>query len=163
MDGGEAAMTKTRELLEERQTTHGEYTVNAQISQDIMTICHDAPSWPKLTRVQRETLHMIAHKMARILGGNPNVEDHWRDIAGYAVLAADRVTKKEFDYVKAVGEWPTQYDESFRKTVPVEDSNKHADQMKKNITHDELMNLPKEEQMMYRWAPYANSYKLDLG
>ncbi len=99
-------MTKTRDLLAERQTTHGDYTINAEVSQYIMGICQKAPSWINLTPVQRETIHMIAHKIARIVGGNPNVEDHWRDIAGYAVLAADRIEK------------PT--------IVPVEDSNRHA-------------------------------------
>jgi hypothetical protein len=42
---------------------------------------------------QRETLDMIAHKIGRILAGDPNVEDHWKDIAGYATLSADRVRK----------------------------------------------------------------------
>jgi hypothetical protein len=39
--------------------------------------------------MQRESLDMIAHKIARILNGNPNVHDHWHDIAGYATLVAN--------------------------------------------------------------------------
>ncbi|WP_257617167.1 hypothetical protein [Campylobacter pinnipediorum] len=31
---------------------------------------------------------MIAHKIARILAGNPNYKDHWDDIAGYATLVS---------------------------------------------------------------------------
>lgn len=33
---------------------------------------------------------MIAHKIGRILNGDPNYRDSWDDIAGYAKLAADR-------------------------------------------------------------------------
>lgn len=31
-------------------------------------------------------LEMIAHKIARILNGDPNYADNWHDIAGYATL-----------------------------------------------------------------------------
>lgn len=40
---------------------------------------------------QRECLEMIAHKIGRILNGDPHYEDSWRDIAGYATLVADRL------------------------------------------------------------------------
>lgn len=40
---------------------------------------------------QKEALEMIASKIARILNGNTNNEDSWRDIAGYATLVADRL------------------------------------------------------------------------
>jgi len=35
----------------------------------------------------REALEMIAHKIGRILNGDPNYADSWHDIAGYAKLA----------------------------------------------------------------------------
>lgn len=40
---------------------------------------------------QREALEMIAHKIARILNGDPNYADSWHDVAGYATLVADRL------------------------------------------------------------------------
>jgi hypothetical protein len=40
---------------------------------------------------QREALDMIAHKIGRILNGDPNYADSWVDIAGYAKLVADRL------------------------------------------------------------------------
>ena len=40
---------------------------------------------------QREALEMIAHKIARILNGDPDYADSWHDIAGYAQLVADRL------------------------------------------------------------------------
>lgn len=36
---------------------------------------------------------MIAHKIGRILNGDPNYADSWIDIAGYAKLVADRLEK----------------------------------------------------------------------
>lgn len=40
---------------------------------------------------QWEALEMIVHKIGRIVNGNPDVTDHWVDIAGYATLIADRL------------------------------------------------------------------------
>lgn len=84
-------MTDVRAILSQRRSTHGDYTVNARVAQQAIEIWAREPSWYKLTHVQRETLWMIAHKVARILGGSPNHRDHWDDVAGYAVLTADRV------------------------------------------------------------------------
>jgi hypothetical protein len=44
---------------------------------------------------QREALDMIAHKIGRILNGDPDYSDSWRDIAGYATLVADRLDGKD--------------------------------------------------------------------
>ena len=44
---------------------------------------------------QREALEMIAHKIARILNGDPNYADNWIDIAGYATLVANRLEKED--------------------------------------------------------------------
>jgi hypothetical protein len=35
----------------------------------------------------------VAHKIGRILAGNPSFRDHWADIAGYAKLVADRCSE----------------------------------------------------------------------
>jgi hypothetical protein len=37
---------------------------------------------------QREALDQIATEFARILAGDPGCAEHWRDLAGYAWLAA---------------------------------------------------------------------------
>lgn len=36
--------------------------------------------------VRELEFEMIAHKIARILNGDPNYADNWHDIAGYATL-----------------------------------------------------------------------------
>lgn len=44
-----------------------------------------------LTAPQRESLELIATKMGRITSGNPNIQDHWDDISGYAELISKRL------------------------------------------------------------------------
>lgn len=83
---------KTEEILAERQTTHGEFKDNARMSQNIKRLMEGTKNWQSLEDFQKESLHMIAHKIGRILEGNPHFKDHWDDIAGYAKLVADRVT-----------------------------------------------------------------------
>ena len=93
----------TTELLNERGKTHGDYGHHANITQNIKTVMANcwAPwngadrvhCWHKLRNDQKESLDMIAHKIGRILAGDPDFRDHWDDIAGYAKLAADRCSK----------------------------------------------------------------------
>ena len=47
-----------------------------------------------LSYQQLEALEMICHKIARIVAGDPDFADHWRDIAGYATLVANELEAK---------------------------------------------------------------------
>lgn len=87
-----SAPKAVEEILAQRSTTHGDFTENARLAQEIMRVLNSGPSWGDITDVQKEALHMIAHKMARIVGGNPDIADHWDDIAGYATLVSQRVS-----------------------------------------------------------------------
>lgn len=80
----------TEEILAERAKTHGEYSTHARITQSLKRLMRDQRSFANLDDSKIEALEMIAHKIGRILNGNPNYRDHWDDIAGYAKLAADR-------------------------------------------------------------------------
>lgn len=92
----EARLRKTVEsldtLLATRGATHGNYDNHALVSQNLK---NSITPWynPDHTTVHRESLEMIAHKIGRILAGDPNFRDHWDDIAGYARLAAERCSK----------------------------------------------------------------------
>ena len=79
-------------VLNERQGTHGDYGVTAEIAQLLKSIVREAnnKAGGKLTLVQMESLDMICTKVARILSGDPNEKDHWVDLAGYASLVAER-------------------------------------------------------------------------
>ena len=78
-------------LLAERKSTHGEYRDHARYTQAIKAILHGSPNWSGMSDHQKETLEMIAHKIGRILAGDPDFDDHWKDISGYAKLTADRL------------------------------------------------------------------------
>ena len=86
--------------LQERGSRYGKFTSHALITQGLKRACvageHVAAqggkvtivhtNWNDLDDFQREALEMICHKMGRILNGDPNYDDSWRDIAGYAEL-----------------------------------------------------------------------------
>jgi hypothetical protein len=75
------------QLLSERAKTHGDYNMTARTSQKLKDLIRASPSYVDMSRTQQESLDMIAVKLARIMCGNPHEPDHWRDIAGYALLA----------------------------------------------------------------------------
>ena len=82
---------ETEELLEERRKTHGDFTIHAIITQSIKKCYGVVGAYENLTSPQKEALDMIAHKIGRIIAGDPNVKDHWDDIAGYAKLVSMRI------------------------------------------------------------------------
>ena len=78
-------------LLIDRAVTHGDFTEHAAITQSLKRIMQRSQGWKHLDDRQHEGLEMIAHKVGRILAGNPNHKDHWDDISGYAKIVADRL------------------------------------------------------------------------
>lgn len=81
-------MSDVNETLEERNSTHGDFTQQAECSQEIKKVVYfwARKNSTELTQSQRESLEMIAVKISRILNGSPNHADSWHDIAGYATL-----------------------------------------------------------------------------
>lgn len=86
-------MPTTEEILAERSKTHGDFTDNARVMQRLKEAVMVEVGWTRLNDVQREAVQMILHKVGRVIS-NPNVYDHWDDIAGYAKLASDRIKQK---------------------------------------------------------------------
>lgn len=80
----------TEEILKERGAIYGEFRIHAQITWALKGAMRDSHTFQKLQPFQKEALDMIAHKIGRILNGDPNYRDSWDDIAGYAKLVADR-------------------------------------------------------------------------
>lgn len=87
----ETTFAPLEQLLAERKSTHGEYRTHAMFSQSIKGIIKSSPNWDGMCDHQKETLEMIAHKIGRILAGDADFDDHWKDISGYAKLTADRL------------------------------------------------------------------------
>jgi hypothetical protein len=86
-------MTNVNEMLEGRQARYGSFQGHAEISQVLKQVIHSAAKArnKELEHDQLEALDMIAHKIARVINGDPNYADNWIDIAGYATLVANRL------------------------------------------------------------------------
>lgn len=83
------------DTLKERGSRYGSFMGHARITQNIKHAVQDSPNWPLLAPDMAECLEMLAHKMGRILNGDPNYHDSWHDIVGYAKLVADRLLTGE--------------------------------------------------------------------
>lgn len=81
-------------LIDERGKTHGDFRVHAGCTQDIINVMEKwSPDGKTYTAVQLEALHMIAHKIGRIIAGDQNHVDHWLDVSGYSMLVVQDLTK----------------------------------------------------------------------
>jgi len=74
------------ETLKERGSRYGEFDEHARITQGIKRAMIDSPNWLTLTDDKKEALEMVAHKIGRILNGDPEYADSWHDIIGYTKL-----------------------------------------------------------------------------
>jgi hypothetical protein len=83
------------ETLKERGAQYGPWDRHAATAQQLMHIVDLGLTAQRLSHSQRETLHMICHKIGRIVNGNCNHTDSWVDIAGYAQLIVKQLEKKE--------------------------------------------------------------------
>lgn len=87
-------MSEIHKVLAERGSRYGAFSGHAQITQGIKEIMHLSPNWERLTDSQREALEMVAHKIGRILNGDPGYLDSWVDIIGYTQLVVDQIEGK---------------------------------------------------------------------
>jgi hypothetical protein len=78
-------------ILAERGSRYGVFAQHANITQNIKTVIRTTPKWHGLADDQKEALDMIAHKIGRILNGDPDYLDSWVDIVGYTQLVIDRL------------------------------------------------------------------------
>lgn len=85
------------ETLIERGSRYGAFDGHADITQSIKEVMSGRPStnWHHLPDAHKEALEMIAHKIGRILNGDPNYADNWHDIAGYATLVEQLINAHE--------------------------------------------------------------------
>ena len=88
-------MSGIHDTLAERGTRYGTFAGHAKIAQAIKEAMSNSPNWLRLADDQREALEMVAHKVARILNGDPDYHDSWHDIIGYAQLVADRISASQ--------------------------------------------------------------------
>lgn len=80
-------------VLHERGENYGDFQGMAEIAQRLKTVLTEADGYGRCNAYQRESLDLICTKLARIVNGNPDHEDSWTDIAGYAKLVADQLPR----------------------------------------------------------------------
>jgi hypothetical protein len=90
-------VTGVDEILTQRGLRYGKFKDRAQLCQELKRVMvrHSEVLGTTFTDSQWEALEMIAHKIARIVNGDPNHIDSWTDIAGYAKLIADELEGNE--------------------------------------------------------------------
>lgn len=85
-------MNTIEDTLAERGKVYGSFDELAGTAQLLKGVLQDTEGWrSRLNHTHMEALELIMTKIARILNGDPNYDDNWLDIAGYATL----VTKKK--------------------------------------------------------------------
>lgn len=89
--------------LAQRGSRYGDFTDHARVCQGFKEQAIDAMpkesgrGFSNLSDVQKQAIEVIFDKIARILTGDPNYDDNWHDIQGYAKLVEDRLPKKGED------------------------------------------------------------------
>lgn len=88
-------MSNIDSTLNERGTRYGDFEDHAFITQDLKAVMQETPNWDLLKADQKEALEMTAHKIGRILNGDPNYIDSWHDIIGYIRLVEQRLEREQ--------------------------------------------------------------------
>lgn len=108
-------MSNIDETLAERGSRYGEFAEHARITQNIKAAMADSPNWGTLDNDIKECLEMIAHKIGRVLNGDPRYVDNFTDICGYARL----VEKRLIDDAQTVMEVPPPNDVAVKEAMEV--------------------------------------------
>lgn len=94
----------TGRILADRGQRYGSFQGHATISQALQKVVadgftnrEDGKTIEDMAPSQREALFMILHKVARIVNGDFNYDDSWRDIAGYATLVVNELEGEKND------------------------------------------------------------------
>lgn len=95
------------ETLAQRGSRYGDFSDHAGLAQGLLFRLQTfnkpdtgmiegfrVPWRHDLNDVQRQAITVIMDKIARILSGDPNYDDNWIDIQGYAKLVQDRLPKE---------------------------------------------------------------------
>jgi hypothetical protein len=84
-------MTDINDTLKQRGNRYGIFKDHAALTQRMKAAMQDHPNWAVLPADMKEALEMVAHKIGRIINGDPNYHDSWHDIIGYVKLVSDRI------------------------------------------------------------------------
>lgn len=89
--------------LAERGARYGDFTEHAEVTQAVKDAMKNSVNWSRLAPDMTEALEMVAHKIGRILNGDPNYIDSWTDIIGYTRLVEKRLIDEQKDEEPTAG------------------------------------------------------------
>jgi len=102
----------TDDILKQRGKEYGPFISNAETTQDMYQAALNGDNAIMLKSIHKEAIHMICHKISRIVNGNCNNSDSWDDIAGYAKLVANHLKERNDPIVKFPPKTPMFSDET---------------------------------------------------
>jgi hypothetical protein len=86
--------TNTEQVLKDRGSRYGKFAGHAYITMRLKDVIDAAVlnrDEGTFSPSQVEAMHMIAHKLGRVLNGDPDYDDNWIDIAGYSTLIVNQL------------------------------------------------------------------------
>ena len=86
-------MESINDTLSQRGKQYGNFAMQSAIAAVLKRAMRAGPGWARLKPEQQEALDHIQVKISRILNGNPNYSDSWHDIAGYATLVEQLLSR----------------------------------------------------------------------
>jgi len=89
-------MADIDKTLDERGSRYGSFEDNSNVVQSLMEVLETkGKNYNQFTRAHKEAVHMIFHKIARMVSGDPNYVDNVHDIVGYAKLLEEYLIEQE--------------------------------------------------------------------
>lgn len=84
-------------ILTERGGRYGSFYTQGLITQDLKQVIRKYANavGTEMDSDQWEALDMICSKISRIVNGDPDYDDSWVDIAGYAQLIVNRLREEK--------------------------------------------------------------------
>lgn len=89
------AQNDISDTLKDREGVYGKFSDNAAIADMIICNLSEGSSWGAADSTNRIALMQIANKMSRLVCGDINDADGWRDIAGYATRVLEYLESGE--------------------------------------------------------------------
>ncbi len=88
-------------LLEQRAETHGDFTAVNALYTDLSAAIYNGNLDvvnPDSIVYYQYAVDAILSKLSRAIAGNPAEPDHWKDIAGYAMLVVKQLERDKVKY-----------------------------------------------------------------
>ena len=91
-----------KDILEQRQETHGEFSEGAKFTQVYKAAARQTNKWNQLSYSKKESIDMVIHKLARICVGDFKWLDSWYDVIGYSQLIINQEKENNEEVIPAI-------------------------------------------------------------